>query len=145
MIKKFKTLLKRTIFKTRGVTRIVFVFDKFVIKIPNFTVTMNNFLLGCYCNWSERYLSKTHIYIDKDGNKYDINDKIAKSYFCSWFGLILIQEKIKILSKEQFEICKEILIRDYSDVCSDIKHSNFGHAIRINKQILVTNDYGQNF
>lgn len=38
----------------RGCTRIVFIFEKVVVKIPNFTYHWNNFLKGLISNMTER-------------------------------------------------------------------------------------------
>jgi len=104
----------------KGVTRIVFIFNKFVIKIPNFTYSMQNFLQGCYANWSEREYYKTHTKA-----KYDTNmvEWVSPSYFCSWFGLFQIQAKcIPKLEQLTEEECNF-----YMPLCgTDNKKENFG-------------------
>lgn len=98
----------------RGTTRIVFVFDKFVVKIPNFLVEHRHFVYGCYCNLSERSISKTTMDITK----------IAYSYFCSWFGLFQIQAKCK----PKLEDLTQKEIDDYEHLhTGDYKKQNFGY------------------
>lgn len=100
----------------KGVTRVVFVFKKFVIKIPNFNYCHSHFLQGCYANWSERQYCK----IFKNHKDYNL---VAPSYFCSWFGLIQIQAKCKPLLRDLSN--KEI--DKFKFVCKgDIKKENFG-------------------
>lgn len=104
----------------KGITRIVFVFSKFVIKIPNFTYSMQHFLQGCYANWSERQYYKTHKGADYEHNMVEY---VSPSYWCSWFGLIQIQARcepmLECLTPEQQEF--------YKPLCStDNKKENFG-------------------
>lgn len=76
----------------KGTTRIVFIlFEKWVIKIPNFTYSHLHFLNGCYANYSERD------YCKKFKNLPEFYCKVAPSLFCSWFGLIQIQMYCKPL------------------------------------------------
>ncbi len=109
---------------SQGSTRIVFIFDKIVVKIPNFMVNHNFFLYGCYANWSERNFCKTS----------DDVTMIAYSYFCSWFGLIQIQAKCE--PKEEHLTQKEIDEYDHLHR-GDYKKSNFGYY----KGKLVCLDY----
>ena len=104
----------------KGVTRIVFVFDKFVIKIPNFIYQHNHFLRGCVANWEERNYYKQYNKLNFEGNMIEYT---APSYFCSWFGLIQIQAKcepmLEHLTDEQIEFYKELHKGDF-------KKENFG-------------------
>lgn len=105
---------------TKGITRIVFVFDSVVIKIPNFTYSMQHFLQGCYANWSERLFCRQFEGANIKGNMYEW---VAPSFWCSWFGLIQIMAKCEPnevdLSLSQVEF--------YSPLCqTDIKKQNFG-------------------
>ena len=77
-----------------GTTRIVFILHNNVIKIPNFLYSHNNFLMGCYANWSERNYCKMF----KGMSEYI--DKVAPSVYCSIFGLIQIQRKCIHLTRE---------------------------------------------
>lgn len=108
----------------QGITRLVFVFRKFVIKIPNFTNCQRHFLQGCIANVIERDTYKSW-----KGN----NNHLAPSYFCSWFGLIQIQAKAEILDRH---LTEEEVIK-FEHITSDIKGSNFG----IYKNRLVCVDY----
>jgi hypothetical protein len=101
----------------KGVSRIVFLVGKFAIKIPNFTYCHLHFLHGCYANWSERdYCSKFAYY-------EPVLQKVAKSYFCSWFGLIQIQARCEPNTKE----LSPQEVEYFKDVCTDIKPENFGY------------------
>lgn len=113
--------------KLNGVTRIVFVFDKFVIKIPNFRYCHQHFLQGCYANWSERSYCKT----TKGNKSYNL---VCPTYFCSWFGLIQIQAKCIELDRKLTRAERKL----YVDSCfGDIKKENFGYY----KNRLVILDY----
>lgn len=112
----------------RGITRIVFIFKNFVIKIPNFRYKHNHFLQGCYANWSEREYTKNFKCLPQFYNL------IAPSYFCSWFGLIQIQAKCQPKLEDLTE--EEKLI--YINLCgTDNKKENFGWY----KKRLVCLDY----
>lgn len=104
----------------KGVTRIVFVFKKFVIKIPNFTYSHGNFLSGCSANWDERKYTKA-FYKCKDCNW---NNKVAPTYYSSWFGLLNIQPRVKILNRDLTE--EEIIYFKESNI-EDLKSENFGY------------------
>lgn len=104
----------------KGITRIVLIFDSFVIKIPNFTHSMLHFLDGCHANWSERSYCRLHKNAVYEDNMYEY---VAPSFWCSWFGLIQIMAKCEIndehLSAEQQAF--------YEPLCkTDIKKQNFG-------------------
>lgn len=105
-----------------GITRIVFIFDKFVVKIPNFFYQHDHFLQGCYANWSERRYCVGL-------KKYPSNERlpcatsVAPSYFCTWFGLLQIQAKCK----PKLEDLTEDEVSFYEPLCgSDYKKENFG-------------------
>lgn len=113
----------------KGCTRLVFLIGKYAIKIPNFTYSHHHFLIGCKSNWYERELYKM-------SKGLDYRNLMCKSYFCSWFGLIQIQERVKELDRDLTE--DEIIT--YKDICkSDIKKENFGIDSKGN---LVCIDYG---
>jgi hypothetical protein len=103
----------------QGCTRIVFVFSKFVIKIPNFIYEHQHFLQGCYANWSERICTKT-FFKDKDGEFYN---KIAPTKFCLFFGLLSVQVRAIELNRH----LTEEEIEYFKDQMSDIKMQNFGY------------------
>lgn len=112
----------------KGVTRIVFVFDKFVIKIPNFLYQHNHFLNGCYANWSERRYCKIF------KNLPEHYDLVCPSYFCSYFGLIQVQARCQ-------ELDRDLTVHEctkFESVAShDMKKENFGWY----KNRLVCLDY----
>jgi len=99
-----------------GITRTVFVFKNFVIKIPNTRYRHRYFIEGCLANWTERQASKN---LKHFPDSYKI---IAPTYFCSWFGLIQIQKRAIQLDRELTEEEKEI----FSDLTKDIKSDNVG-------------------
>lgn len=69
----------------KGVTRVVFELGRYVIKIPRIDNNHLNFLQGCLANWRERNYCKMF----KDLPEF--YNKVAPSFFCSWFGLFQIQ------------------------------------------------------
>jgi hypothetical protein len=70
-----------------GVTRTVFVFNKFVVKIPTMRFDHEAFLDGMCGNWRERT-------IWKDAPRAS-RQFLADVYFCLPFGLLLIMKKAK--------------------------------------------------
>ena len=113
----------------KGVTRIVLIFQTFVIKIPNFTYSHQNFLIGCTSNWNERHFCKIF-----KGYK-DIIWNVSPSIWCSWFGIIQIQKRCKPLNRD---LTKEEK-RKFKITCNeDFKKENFGYY----NNKLVCLDYG---
>ncbi len=116
----------------KGITRIVFVFRSFVLKIPKFTYSHDHFLQGCVSNWSERKFTKTFKNANFSGNMYK---HIAPSLWCSWFGLIQIQVKCEPNPEPLSDSQKEF----FEPLCgTDSKKENFG----ILNGRLVCLDYG---
>ena len=101
----------------KGVTRIVFVFDSFVIKIPNFLYSHQNFLNGCLSNWSERKFTKDF----KDIPYYSY--KICPTVFASWFGLFSIQPRAIVLKRE----LTDEELKDFKYITPETKLVNFGY------------------
>ncbi len=100
-----------------GITRTVFIFNRFVIKIPKLNYKHIHFLQGCYANWSERNYCKM---FKKFPRFYE---KVAPSYFCSWFGLIQIQAKCEPLKRNLTYKEK----KKFKSLCgNDNKKENFG-------------------
>ena len=140
----FAKFCKKYIFKNRGTTRLVFTFPRLgiVLKIPNFTYSMSQFLLGMYCNYYERKLTKQfkNCY---DKKCRDFYDRIAPTYFASWFGLFSIQKYVCVLSSN--DITDED--KDYFiHVTNDFYYRNFGYEFDRKTQEpikLVCLDYGQ--
>lgn len=114
---------------SRGVTRLVFVFRHFVIKVPRLNYGHTNFLCGCLSNWKERQFYKNF------KNLPDYGNLIIPTLWCSWFGLISIQKRALKLNREL--TLEEI--KKFSKVCTDIKSANFG----IYNGNLVCIDYGE--
>jgi len=103
-----------------GSTRIVLCFDNFVIKIPNFNYSHNNFLQRCCANWREY---KYYNYFKNHSVEGNLVKYVSPSYFCSWFGLIQIQAKCEELKRDLTEEEKEL----YKPLCwGDNKKENFG-------------------
>lgn len=104
--------------KRNGVTRLVFVFHRFVVKIPNFTCQHDHFLNGCSASWRERKYWK-------QWRNTEMGNRLCPTIFCSWFGLIQIQKRAAILPNDRF--LSEEELRPFGDFATDIKPSNFGH------------------
>lgn len=62
-----------------------------------------------------------------------MKDMVAPSLFCTWFGLIQIQKKVSVLSRE----LTRDEIKTFSDLTTDTKGNNFGYI----KNRLVCLDY----
>lgn len=99
---------------TNGITRIVFIFKHFVIKIPNFRYSHLHWLQGCYANWSERNYCKVFATMDDK----ELLNKVAPSYYCSIFGLLQVQARCENLDRE---LTKQELeyFKDFGDLKSD--------------------------
>lgn len=115
-------------FIKKGITRCVFLIGPIVIKFPKFGLGSLsqghiNFLKGCVANWNERLVYR-----------YTKSLLLAPTLWCSWFGLIQIQKRVKLLDRELTKAEKKTMQK----FCSDIKSSNFG----IYKGRLVCIDYG---
>lgn len=114
--------------KRNGVTRLVFVFGNFVVKIPNFTCQHSHFLAGCYANHKERCYWKSWM------SYPELKERVVPTWFCSWFGLFQIQARAAILNNNAF-------LNEYDDkyfyFTTDRKPSNFGYY----KNKLVCVDY----
>lgn len=105
-----------------GVTRIVILLKRFVIKIPNFRYGHKQFLEGCCANWSERLYFRT-LSKCEDPETKQLHHMMAPSLFCSWFGLLQIQERCEPLNRDL--TVDECLM--YKPLCGeDNKKENFG-------------------
>lgn len=113
-----------------GVTRIVFIFGNFVVKIPKFSVEHSHFLKGCSANWDERRYWK----LWNQSTGCDLRNKVIPTYFCSWFGLLQIQAKADVLSWDNPLTDEQI---EYFNFTTDTKPPNFGYY----KGNLVCIDY----
>lgn len=119
--------------KANGVTRIVFLLGRYVVKIPNFLVQHDHFLAGCKANWTERKLWK--MFRECEGMPH--RNLFVPSTFCSWFGLIQIQHRAVVRSNDDPLTDEEL--RTFKNITTDTKASNFGYY----KGRLVCIDYGQ--
>ena len=119
-----------------GATRRVFIFNNFVIKIPN-TKEYRLFLSGILANLQEKLWSGSH-------------PDLAKVKWCSLLGLILIMEKAESIGccgyfeDETWDAFQDMLQERYKDdelsefMLSDPKPSNWGYI----GDRLVKIDYG---
>jgi len=106
----------------KGATRIVFVFKRNVVKIPNVN-KYQLFLNGILANLQEKSFSKL-------GRK-----DLAKVKYCDRFGLFLIMERVTELDNENIPIrrWKREMKKIYEDdileefMLSDLKPSNWGY------------------
>lgn len=109
----------------KGVTRLVFKFKKYVVKIPNFTYEHSHFLQGCYANWSERKLTKNI----KGCEGCIPSELLCPTLWCSWFGLIAIQPRVKPMDRDLTD--EELSLYNGGNkewfITNDIKKENFGY------------------
>lgn len=81
-----------------GVTRIVFQFDNFVIKIPKFTHSWSHFLLGLIHNMNENKIWKWQINPNNLDAKPELLCPIIYASFGGWF---LVMEKAVVCEWEE--------------------------------------------
>jgi len=114
--------------KINGITRIVFLFGKYAVKIPNIRYSQKHFVQGCLANIKERDYFKNHKY---EGS---LVDYVSPSLFCSWLGLFQIQSRCEPKEESLTDKEKEF----FKPLCgSDNKKENFGYY----KNNLVCLDY----
>ena len=122
----FSKFIKKYIFKHRGTTRLVWLFPRLgvVVKIPNFTYSMSQMLMGMYCNYYERSLTKQ--FKDCFDDEYlAVYSKIAPTYFACWFGLFSIQKYVWVLSTDDIsEFDREY----FKNITTDFNYRNFGYT-----------------
>ena len=118
----------------KGVTRVVFKLGRYVIKIPRIDNNHLNFLQGCLANWRERNYCKMF----KDLPEF--YNKVAPSFFCSWFGLFQIQGRCKTRPPEITlkDLENELELLSSSNKNWDKKAENIGYY----KDHWVWLDYG---
>ena len=102
----------------KGITRIVLLLFGYAIKFPNPFNGHLNFLCGCLSNYKERWFYK-HFREYKP-----ISELICPSYFCSWFGLLQIQRRCVVNTRE---LTEEELERFESVRDGESKPENFGY------------------
>lgn len=119
-----------------GATRIVFIFNRFVIKVPNIR-EYKLFLQGILSNLQEKTFSGWYV------------GRLANVYFCDVLGLFLVMEKAEEVTNMNDDELYEYLYRNiYNKIpdddgekifmMSDCKVNNWGY---INGK-LVKIDYG---
>ena len=110
----------------QGSTRLVFLIGRYAIKFATIEYGQRNLLKGMYANYTEREISKY-------GDEYVIG-LIAKTIYCSLFGLFSIQERVSPLLRDLTS--KEV--KKYSFLCGqDSKKENFG----MKNGVIVCVDY----
>lgn len=87
----------------QGCTRIVFVFDTFVIKIPNFRYGFYNFLSGLISNMNETNTwkngVKSKVWEDVEFQMFEVkhlSEVLCPVRWGSWGGWILIMERADV-------------------------------------------------
>lgn len=103
-----------------GSSRKVFLIGKYAIKVPN-CYSHKTFLNGCRDNWSERNTCRYFkgVYTSMG---IDLTELLVPSLFCSWFGLIQIQLRVELLTRE----LTSNEVEKFGGVCSDLQSNNFG-------------------
>lgn len=116
-----------------GCTRIVFIFKKIVVKIPNFTYSWEHFLKGLIANIHE---SKCWKY---NSGKFEtgLSSLLCPVLWCSYGGWILIMKKAKVLT--DLEFIESDISEHIKHFAGDDKSDSYGW---INDNI-VKIDYGQ--
>lgn len=103
----------------KGLTRVVFIFKKFVIKIPNFTTQFDHGRCGILANLNERNYNGKH-------------ECFAKVYFSSIIGLWVVMEYIDPLPKYLDYKLRDYVYGYYKNdplytwITEDCKPSNWG-------------------
>lgn len=124
--------------KSNGVTRLVFVFNRFVIKVPNFTNKWFHFLMGLTSNINENQTWKYN------SGKYESGKShlLCPVIWCSWGGWILIMKRARLISESYWHTLS--MEKDFKEHLEffpgDDTMSNYG--ILDDRQI-VKIDYGQ--
>ena len=115
-----------------GGTRIVFIFDEIVVKIPLF-VTFKTFIIGSASNYREKYLYDTNVLCD--------GIRLAKVKLLL-FGIILVQER----GYFEGDLIKTISTDDFTKYCNlyfvDSKELNNNNIAKDKNGNLIVIDYG---
>lgn len=103
-----------------GITRSVLLIGKYAFKFPSVRNGHQIFLEGLLANWKERqfYKSGKGYFTRLNGSPL-----LAKSYFCLWFGLCSIQERVQVKTND----LTELEIKDFEGITTDTKPINFGY------------------
>jgi hypothetical protein len=119
----------------KGVTRIVFVFENVVVKIPNFLGKWEHFLYGLIGNVNEK---KTWRY---NSGKFEkgTSHLLCPVSWCSWGGWVLVMKKAKTLTEREWEEMPYFADEHRKHFLGDDTISNYG----IFEGRLVKIDYGE--
>jgi hypothetical protein len=99
-----------------GCTRRVLLIGRWAVKVA-WGVEHRHFLYGCYANVSER---QHCVRLAGDPRAMSM---VARSLWCSWFGLVQIQERVSPLLRD-LDLCERLR---YNELCGgDWKRQNFG-------------------
>ncbi len=123
------------IINMKGVTRIVLVLKKIVIKIPNFTCQWDHFLKGILANINESRTWKWNTGNYEKGTSY----LLCPVIWCSWGGWLLVMRKAETMSWEEWEKSEWYNDQHRKHFPGDDTVSNYG----ILNGRLVKIDYGQ--
>lgn len=115
----------------RGCTRIVIIINRWAIKIPNFTYSINHFLKGWVANIHEIDTWKA---VTCKGSNEKIKYLLCPVISSYLWGFIIVMPKVIIVEDDGFIPHKELL-----KICGDHKPDNYGWY----KGRLVCIDYGQ--
>lgn len=98
-----------------GITRSVLLIGPLAFKFPSVKNGHKMFLEGMLANWKEREFYRV-------GNDY-YKGLLAKSFFCSWLGLVSIQERVTINT----DVIDSEKAKWFNGVSTDLKPMNFGY------------------
>ena len=116
----------------QGITRIVFVFHFFVVKIPNIFNYLHC-IKGLLAN-----IQETNTYRWNSGKYYTWKcSLLCPVFWASWGGWIIVMKRARVLTKEEFESADTRLHREH--FYGDDKFNNYGY---IDNRV-VKIDYGQ--
>ena len=103
----------------KGTNRIVFIFKKYVVKIPNFTHSWQNFIVGILSNIRE---NETYKY---NKHKTEIN-YLCPSLFC-FGGFLQIMLKAKPMTSEDYYVYYEMYVEQIKKYFpGDDNYTNYG-------------------
>lgn len=117
----------------KGITRIIFIFQNYVIKLPNFTYSWNLFLTGLLANLNERNCWKYNV----------DNELLCPIIWMSIGGWILVMKKVDVKKHIEERKLDNINHFDYyikwinSGFGGDDKPDNYGYL----NEKLVKIDY----
>lgn len=106
----------------KGVTRIVIELKTVVVKIPNFTCQWNHFLLGVIGNIQESQTWKWNSGLYEKGTSH----LLCPVLWCSWGGWILVMQKAKTLSRQDWENMQEYTTEHRKHYGGDDNMANYG-------------------